>query len=1174
MKLSNLWALVTAEVRSCRRLARTWVFVALALIQSSAAWIMQSVAHFNSSSQGPGASLNSPRYMMAALGAQMLFFFCIGIVFLTFDVRSRDIRDRIGEVMDTRPLSNLELLTGRLLGVVVLVAIPALAIVLFMYSFGWVAESIGAQFGGLIEPISMFSFLIWDLVPNLVLWGSLTYFLAIVLRYRLLVAVVAFSLMLGMFYLMRNLPSDLDAAVAIRGLGIYPSELAPSFVSFNTIAMRIVMLLISGGLLAIAAGLHPRVERYGLRTPQLASGIGLVVLAFSGIGGLLGVVHFERQQFAQWVEVHALHQSHSTTDIQAISGTVDIRPGRSIDLDLTLTLNSVTDATGNGWLMSLNPGYHIDELIVDGESTNDYEFEDGLLTIPRGESLAQEASVRIVASGMPNHRFAYLDSAVDPTKPETGRQTDLLFRLGQKSYIQHSQFVALMPGMHWLPSSGSAFGTTEWDTSGNDFYELDIEVIAPMGWTVAGPGKHGTDTTDSRTTTHFNPDVPIRDFALVSSKFERFSTSVQGIEFELLFSKKHHRFLRILGDIGPALNDWIDERVEEWNRAGIKYPFETLSLVEVPVTLRVFGGGWRMDSVYAQPGMLMLRESGLPISRFDNVLDNMPDDIAESDDKRSEYVLESVTQFFKNDQAGGNPLANVSKNFVLYQSMARENGATAINYFINELSKLIVTGTDESSIFSLYVATNDFENFGSTGVVSLSFDSYYEAEPTVWHKGFTNRPPVWERLSETALSGIDPTVNPDIVSRILFLRTNALAHQILEHYGIERSGALLSEILRRYSGSTFTRDEFFQTARDVGIDFDGIAGNWLDGRGLPGFIVANPKTERLQDTESGESVYQTSFVLRNDESVPGVVTVSYQTQTGDGIGFAGALPAFRVEPETSLRIAFQDTQPTGQIWVTPEISLNRGYLLMEVPQLEDYVPSDSPELPAIEEIDWLSPDAQSVIVDDLDVGFSVVDGEYTPEESSMPTWLAFLFRVGISMESEVDQGLPQFNLFADDQGEWSRQESRSSYGKYRHTHAITKNQSEESRATFAATLPSPGKWRLEYHLPSVIPSSLSSISNVSFGFGGLGRSTSITINASGGGGSAGGVEEPDFFLVETNFDDTSEVIEVAPSFASRGWVELATFDIESSEVEVVVSAGTSQFSVADAVKWTRVESED
>ena len=236
MKLSNLWALATAEVRSCRRLARTWVFIALALILCLAIWITQSSEHFQSSAFGPGPGLVSPRYMMEGLGAQLLFFFSLGILFLAFDVRSRDIRDRIGEVIDIRPVSNHELLTGRLLGVILLLATPAIAVVLFMWVFGWLAEGMGASFGGLIEPVSVLSFLIWDIVTNLLLWGSLTYFLAIVLRYRLLVALVVLSLMVGLFFLMRNLPADVADAMSIRGLAVYPSELAPQFTTFNSVA--------------------------------------------------------------------------------------------------------------------------------------------------------------------------------------------------------------------------------------------------------------------------------------------------------------------------------------------------------------------------------------------------------------------------------------------------------------------------------------------------------------------------------------------------------------------------------------------------------------------------------------------------------------------------------------------------------------------------------------------------------------------------------------------------------------------------------------------------------------------------------------------------------------------------------------------------------------------------
>ena len=62
------------------------------------------------------------------------------MIFLAFDVRSRDLRDRIQEAIDTRPLSNFDLLLGRLLGVVLLLAIPAATMIVVLWTLGFIAE--------------------------------------------------------------------------------------------------------------------------------------------------------------------------------------------------------------------------------------------------------------------------------------------------------------------------------------------------------------------------------------------------------------------------------------------------------------------------------------------------------------------------------------------------------------------------------------------------------------------------------------------------------------------------------------------------------------------------------------------------------------------------------------------------------------------------------------------------------------------------------------------------------------------------------------------------------------------------------------------------------------------------------------------------------------------------
>ena len=57
------------------------------------------------------------------------------------------------------------------------------------------------------------------------------------------------------------------------------------------------------------------------------------------------------------------------------------------------------------------------------------------------------------ASGIPDSRFAYLDSAIVP-EAKTWANNRLVL-LGTESSIFDDAYVALMPGSRWLPSPGA-----------------------------------------------------------------------------------------------------------------------------------------------------------------------------------------------------------------------------------------------------------------------------------------------------------------------------------------------------------------------------------------------------------------------------------------------------------------------------------------------------------------------------------------------------------------------------------------------------------------------------------------------------------------------------------------------------------------------------------------------
>ena len=138
----------------------------------------------------------------------------------------------------------------------------------------------------------------------------------------------------------------------------------------------------------------------------------------------------------------------------------------------------------------------------------------------------------------------------------------------------------------------------------------------------------------------------------------------------------------------------------------------------------------------------------------------------------------------------------------------------------------------------------------------------------------------------------------------LLLKGSSIADSVLEGFEEEDVGSFLNELTSRYRARSYTDDEFFRTALESGLDFRSLLGDWLHGRGLPGFVVADQRVERLQDTRAGEAVYQTSFILRNDEPVPGVVSVAYQGMWGKKRRETSRMAPIRIEGNTSVRIVF------------------------------------------------------------------------------------------------------------------------------------------------------------------------------------------------------------------------------------------------------------------------------
>ncbi|MCY3622856.1 MAG: hypothetical protein OXH68_14230, partial [Gammaproteobacteria bacterium] len=770
---------------------------------------------------------------------------------------------------------------------------------------------------------------------------------------------------------------------------------------------------------------------------------------------------------------------------------------------------------------TMNPGMHLEQVSVDGKKAN-WTHESGLLVIaPTGAEVPR--SIRIAATGSPDESFGYLDASFDQSQAQSlkaGEQSDLLV-LGHRKSIFDRRYVAMMPGAHWIPSPGPAVG----DGDPGDYYLLDLTVEVPSQWLIAGPGRaERMHSTPDKTSYRFRPAEPVPHVGLLASRFARQVIESNGIQFQLLHFDAHDRNLALFAESADIVRNRLAELFSNAEGLGLRYPYDALSLVEAPTSLRLYAGGWRMDTAQAMPGVLVLRENGFPTARFEAALSrSFPTEAP--DTPLAERKVAMLVSHFENDFSGGNPFSGAARNFLLFQTSAEGEGALAINFVLNALATKVLTGRE--SFFSAHeFRPGGVTTRGQMLEVAQDFASMAEG----YRKTMTGRPSVWSAAREASLSNLDVETEPGLALKVLTLKGEALAEALLDGLGPEKAAALLSRLLDNYRGARYDYRNLLETATSVGIDLDGLFGDWLHGTALPGFIPSSVTSHRVADDAGGNPRYQTQVAIHNGEPVPGLVRLQYDwgdptTPVND------QTDPFSIPGGGAVDVGIVTTTPLRRLTMRPYLALNRVPTDLVVPIVASEIRQAGAGWSGVRTSDWRPPSDGAIYVDDLDQGFAV-QGETMLEFSTNPL-----------LKDELDEGIPEFLAFYPPPV-WSRSHSYHGWGKYRRTVALVASGPGDQAAVFNTTLPQDGRWRLAYHLWLVKPAQ--------------GMFQRFVPG------------QYDMTLVARG---TRQEIEFDAAASTNGWNDVGEFDLEAGPVSLEVSNRTTGNVVfADAVRWERLGS--
>ena len=1098
-----------AELRIVRRMVRMWVFAALAVGIGLYVYHDRSVIH---SFMGLVAA---PRFALPGFGTVVLWILLVGLVFLAFDVRARDERERVADALDCRPLSNVALLGGRLMAFTLAAWLPLAGLAVALQLGGMVVESLGSRLGIPLELVSLATFIFLDAPVVLVFWSALVVLLAAVLRNRLAVAVVAIGLMGLQLWAWFQTPLYLLPALSgISNLGLPGSDILPRHATAVDLVQRGSVLLLGAGVLGVAAlSLHRRDGIPKLR--GLATSALLLAIGVCGIGALVWSAIDARNERVAWARAHEAALDLPVADLQRMSGTVSVDPGRqlaiNVDLELALPRPGIDEL-----VFSLNPDMAVESVRLDGRETP-FSHALGLLSVAPPPALApgSETTLSVRAAGVPDPRFGYLDSAVWALG-ETLMGMPIVL-LGEQASLFERGYVALTPAVRWLPMPGPNLGVED-ARRAPDFHDIDLAVEVPRGWRAAGPGRIDKDGE-----LVFRPRVPLAQFPLFAAPFARRSLTVGDVKYELLIHPKHIASVDYFSGASEERTVAFLKQRLGWSAVpGLPYPLDVLSVVEVPAQLRRYGGGRIMNTIQALPGVQMLPEHGVPTQRFPRPPRNY------SDQQWFQQMLYSLPISGPHRIA---PAAGAPRNLVPFLTSASEAGAVAVNYLVESLTSWV-------RLESHTVAPAHWLQPGRLaggqrfphgvlhrlmGTATFSFG---------WYPFFPMR--LEERSAEISFADIDSSASQEAAD-IIIHKGNMVAAAIKGLMGRDKVVEFLALLRQRHGGGTFVLDDFIVAMAEIDPAIASYVEHLMRESSLPGFLVSDLRVVRLPDLENGEPRYQVSVQVRNDEAAPGVAVIQYRVPRTGGafvFGFRSGRPV-HVPGNTSMELGVTVPAPPLEVRVETYLSQNARVMRLALPRVDPESTTQKP-FNGARASDW-QPTNTGIVVDDLDPGFSFV----SPPERG--------FRIGLWSDSDEDMTAPEYDSAISAPG-WHRQgdAQTTAWGKYRRTLMRIPAGRGEGIARFATALPTAGRWRLSYHLPGASASE------------GRDRALGITPMVDDFGTYnlliVGGTEAR-----PASFDAREAV---------PGWNVIGTYDMTKGRVSVEVSDATDgDVVVADAIRW-------
>lgn len=1072
------------------------------------------------------------------------------VIFLAADFLKRDKKLDTNEVLYTRSMSNFEYILGKTLGILRLF----IGLNILILCIGLLMNIISKRMS--VDLMAYLYYLLILCVPTIVFSLGLAFMLMSLIRNQAL----TFMLLLGyaalnMFWLYYRAGSIFDYMAF--GLPVFKSEI----VGFDNLGLiinqRLFYFLLGLALVMITILLFKRLPQSRIHK-SITISLLIISLAGSAVCAFNTWSVYSKGKKDKELVIATSRQFENRNFPRTTDASIQFtHNGESFEASADLKIFNDNKEGLDLYLFSLNPSLNVVKITSGGKDLP-YKRVNQIIEIDRGRSLdpGMADSLVISYSGSINESFCYPNYSGNIK--ENPYRIDML-NVNKRQAFLTNNYVLLTPEANWYPVSGLNYYPTNPARLKIDFTNYSLRVKTHNNLTAVSQGKMKKENGDYV----FKPEFPLTGLTLAIGNYLKDSLKVDSVEYLIYFFPGHDYYKKDLSELKDTLGLLVSGIMRELEtNFSTRYPFKTLSLLEVPVQFYSYPKMSTQTRAELQPSMVLLPEklSTLQNAGFGKQFTRQKKRMARNNQVITDKELQVrlFNTFIRNTFISGENFRFV--NGVAYNEPTRYRLGPSFYFFKNNFYSSeypVINAIFESHLQKVTAP-------GRGGGFMAMFGGLSDNDKANL---------VLKEMSFRELLAENP--GGDTIRTVLTVKGDYLFNLLRAKAGIEEFKEWFSQYIDNHK---FQSIDIVQMNSDIeerfGFEFYPYLNSWFNEKEQPGFLFTGLQASEI--IVGDRSRYQVTFTASNPEPVAGLFNVSFRTGgpggpggpgrggqmtmvqvgPGGGGGFSISMQGRGMEASDISRIVFLgpgeakrigivlDAQPRAMQINTlfarnipGEINLPIDEVIKSKDRTKEF--SDEEILASLPRFT----DPSEIIVDNEDTGFVTSRQNVT---SPLKRLLGIKSRNGKTYEQIRRMNVPEH---------WQPVVLSAYYGKYIRSSVYTRGGTGDKTITWSALIDKPGYYDIYTY---------------------IGKEGDRMMIRRGGAGPSGGPPPPepqgDSPYKDMHFriyhDEGVDEIAIDYENAENGWNNLGRYYLSPDTAKVeLTNLSTGRVVLGDAVKW-------